>query len=114
MKNLNPIKKPILIAEISCNHNGKFQNAKKLIKLAKDSGADFVKLQTYTPDTMTIKSNKKNFKIKNGLWKGKNLWSLYNKAQTPFEWQEPLFKYAKKVGIKCFSTPFVKRASNFF
>ncbi len=112
MKNLNPIKKPILIAEISCNHNGKFQNAKKLIKLAKDSGADFVKLQTYTPDTMTIKSNKKNFKIKNGLWKGKNLWSLYNKAQTPFEWQEPLFKYAKKVGIKCFSTPFDESAVN--
>ena len=92
-------KKPILIAEISCNHNGSIKKAKKLITLAKKSGADVVKLQTYTPDTMTIKSKRKNFVIKNGLWKGKNLWALYNKSQTPFEWQKTLFSHAKKIRI---------------
>jgi|TARA_Y100000294_G_scaffold163877_1_gene170158 pseudaminic acid synthase len=103
-------KKPILIAEISCNHNGSIKKAKKLITLAKKSGADVVKLQTYTPDTMTIKSKRKNFVIKNGLWKGKNLWALYNKSQTPFEWQKTLFSHAKKIRIVCFSTPFDETA----
>ena len=74
---------PFLIAEISANHCGNFLLAKKLIKCAKSNGANAVKLQTYTADTMTIKSNKKYFKIKNGLWKNYNLWKLYNKAHTP-------------------------------
>ena len=90
-------KLPFLIAEISANHNGSFARAKKLIKCAKDNGADAVKLQTYTADTMTIKSNKKYFKITKGLWKGKNLWNLYNKAHTPFEWHKDLFSYSKKI-----------------
>ena len=103
----NPIKKtPFFVAEISANHNGSLLHAKKLIKIAKKYGADAVKLQTYTPDTMTIKSNKSNFKIKGGLWDGKTLWDLYDQAQTPFEWHKKLFNYAKKLKITCFSTPF--------
>jgi len=74
---------PYLIAEISANHYGNFNIAKKLISCAKKNGANAVKLQTYTADTMTIKSNKKYFKISNGLWKGKNLWDIYNEAHTP-------------------------------
>ncbi len=103
-------KKPFIIAEVSANHNGKLENAKKIIKLAKTYGADAVKLQTYTPDTMTVRSNKKDFQIKRGLWKGFTLWDLYNKAQTPFEWQKELFDYAKKQNILCFSTPFDESA----
>ena len=101
---------PFFIAEISANHNGDFNRAIKLIKLAKDSGADAVKLQTYTPDTMTLDSNKKYFKITKGLWKGYKLWDLYNKAKTPYLWHNKLFKYAKKINIKIFSTPFDESA----
>ena len=111
MKSKNPLKKtPFFIAEISANHNGSLFHAKKLINLAKKYGADAVKLQSYTPDTITIKSDKKNFKIKEGLWKGKTLWDLYKKAQTPFEWHKDLFDYAKKLKICCFSTPFDETA----
>tara|TARA_B100000886_G_C20425676_1_gene493867 strand:+ start:2512 stop:3543 length:1032 start_codon:yes stop_codon:yes gene_type:complete len=102
--------KPVFIGEISCNHNGKLINAKKIIKLAKKNKVDFVKLQTYTPDTITLKSKKKDFIIKTGLWKGYKLWDLYNSAQTPFEWQKELFNYAKKNNIRCFSTPFDETA----
>ena len=104
------IKKPFLIAEISANHCGNFKLAKKLIKCAKENNADAVKLQTYNADTMTIKSKKKYFKIKNGLWKGYNLWDLYDKAHTPFKWHKELFNYAKKQKIKIFSTPFDETA----
>lgn len=105
--------KPILIAEISANHCGNFELAKRLIKCAHDNKADAVKLQTYTADTMTIKSDKKYFKIKEGLWKGYNLWDLYNKAYTPFQWHKKLFKYGKSLGIKVFSTPFDETAVDF-
>ena len=104
---------PYFVAEISANHCGKFETAKKLIKTAKINGADAVKLQTYTPDTMTIKSNKKYFKVKNGLWKGYRLWDLYNKAHTPLSWHKELFLYAKKLGITIFSTPFDETAVTF-
>ena len=111
MKSKNPLKKiPFFVAEISANHNGSLFNAKKLIKIAKKYGADAVKLQTYTPDTLTIKCNKQDFKIRSGLWKGKTLWDLYSKAQTPFEWHKELFNYAKKLKIPCFSTPFDESA----
>jgi pseudaminic acid synthase len=107
----NPLKKiPFFVAEISANHNGSLIHAKKLIKTAKEYGADAVKLQTYTPETMTIKSNKKDFIIKEGIWNGYNLWNLYEKAQTPFEWHKELFDYAKKLRIVCFSTPFDESA----
>ena len=103
---------PFLVAEISANHCGNINLAKKLIKCAKDNGADAAKLQTYTADTMTIQSNKKYFKIKNGLWKGYNLWNLYDEAQTPLEWNKKLFDYGKKLGITIFSTPFDETAVN--
>jgi pseudaminic acid synthase len=103
-------KNPFIIAEISANHNGSISLAKKLIQTAKKNGADAVKLQTYGPTSMTIKSNKKDFMIKKGLWKGYSLWQLYNEAQTPFEWHKELFKYAKKLNIVCFSTPFDEAA----
>jgi len=107
----NPLKKtPFFVAEVSANHNGSLLHAKKLIGEAKRYGADAVKLQTYTPDTMTIKSNKLDFKIREGLWDGKTLWNLYKKAQTPFEWHKELFDYAKKLKITCFSTPFDETA----
>jgi pseudaminic acid synthase len=105
--------KPFLVAEISANHNGSLNRAIRLIKCAKINGADAVKLQTYTADTMTIKSNKKYFKIKHGLWKGYNLWDLYNKAHTPLAWHKKLFEYAKKIKIKIFSTPFDETAVDF-
>ena len=113
MKSINlnfSSKKIYFVAEISANHNGSLQQAKKIIYTAKKYGADAVKLQTYTPDTMTIKSNKSDFKIKGGLWDGKTLWDLYKKAQTPFEWHKELFDYAKKIKITCFSTPFDESA----
>jgi pseudaminic acid synthase len=107
----NPLKKvPFFVAEISANHNGSLHHAKKLIKIAKKYGADAVKLQTYTPGTLTIKSNKPDFMIRGGLWNGKTLWDLYSKAQTPFEWHKELFDYAKKIKITCFSTPFDESA----
>ena len=107
----NPLKKtPFFVAEISSNHNASLLHAKRLIEEAKKYGADAVKLQTYTPDTMTIKSDKSDFKIKGGLWNGKTLWNLYEKAQTPFEWHKELFNYAKKLNITCFSTPFDETA----
>ena len=107
----NSLKKtPFFVAEISANHNGSLLHAKKLIKIAKKYGADAVKFQTYTPDTLTIKSNKPDFKIRAGLWNGKTLWDLYEKAQTPFEWHMELFDYANKLKIICFSTPFDESA----
>ena len=107
MKFKHTLKKtPFFIAEISANHNGSLIHAKELIETAKKYGADAVKLQTYTPDTMTINSKKSDFKIKGGLWNGKTLWDLYKKAQTPFEWHKELFDYAKKIKITCFSTSY--------
>tara|TARA_X000000950_G_scaffold201757_1_gene242908 strand:+ start:7219 stop:8265 length:1047 start_codon:yes stop_codon:yes gene_type:complete len=101
---------PFVIAEISANHNGSIDIAKKSIIAAKNSGADAVKLQTYTPDTMTINCSSDEFLIKDGLWKGNNLYELYRDAFTPFEWHEELFKVAKEENIICFSTPFDESA----
>jgi pseudaminic acid synthase len=101
---------PLFVAEISSNHNGSLKKAKKLIKAAKKYGADVVKLQSYTPSTITLKSKRSEFLIKEGLWKGRTLWDLYEKAQTPFEWHKELFAYAKKIKITCFSTPFDESA----
>ena len=105
--------KVFFIAEISANHCGDFKLAKKLINCAHKNGANAVKLQTYTADTMTIKSNKKYFKIKEGIWKNYNLWDLYDKARTPLEWHKELFKYGKSLGIKVFSSPFDDTAVDF-
>ena len=103
---LKKLTTPIIIGEVSANHNGSINLAKKIIKCAKVNKLDFVKLQSYEEDTMTIQSKKKEFLIKKGLWKNYSLWELYKKAKTPFSWHKELFSYSKKIGIKCISTPF--------
>ena len=95
-----------LIAEISANHNGSLTKMKKLIQSAKINGADLIKIQTYDPDTITLKSKNKYFKIKNGPWKNNYLWNLYNEGKTPRNWHKEIFNFAKKLKIKIFSTPF--------
>ena len=104
---------PYIIAEISANHNGNIDNAFKIIDMAKRCGADAVKMQTYTPDTITLDSSKEDFVIKDGLWKGRTLYQLYEWAHTPWEWHAELFEYSKKVGITLFSTPFDATAVTF-
>lgn len=106
-------KRPLIVAEISGNHNGKKKLFLDHIKSAKKAGADMVKIQTYEPQDITIKSNKNKFLIKKGIWKGKNLWTLYKKAHTPFSWHEDAFKLSKKLKIPLFSTPFSKRSLEF-
>tara|TARA_B100001057_G_scaffold234218_1_gene234541 strand:- start:23528 stop:24568 length:1041 start_codon:yes stop_codon:yes gene_type:complete len=102
--------RPLIIAEISCNHKGDKKFFLQHIKLAKKSGADLIKIQTYRPQDMTVS---RNFKIKSGIWKGMNLWNLYDKAHTPFEWHKDAFKLAKKLKIPLFSSPFSVEAVNF-
>ena len=102
--------KPYIIAELSANHGGDINRAKESIKAAKDAGASAVKLQTYTPDTMTLNSKKNDFLIKEGLWTGYSLYELYKEAFTPFEWHQELFNYARNVGITIFSSPFDEKA----
>ena len=103
-----------IIAELSANHNGSLQNALKTIKAAKEVGANAIKLQTYTADTLTLNCEKKDFIIKGGtLWDGKTMHQLYGEAFTPWEWHEELFSYARKIGIDIFSSPFDKTAVDF-
>jgi pseudaminic acid synthase len=103
-----------IIAELSANHNQDFDQAVQLIKEAKEAGADAIKLQTYTPDTMTIDCDSKYFRIGKGtIWEGKNLYKLYKEAFTPWEWQPKLKKIANDVGLDLFSTPFDKTAVDF-
>ena len=97
---------PYIIAEMSANHNADINNAYKIIDMAKSSGSDCVKLQTYTPDTLTIDSKLPDFQLTDGLWAGQSLYELYKGAFTPWEWHQPLFDYAKKSGITIFSSPF--------
>ena len=101
---------PYIIAEVSGNHNGSLEKAKEIVTAASDSGADCVKLQTYTADTMTIPSKRPDFMIQGGPWDGHNLYELYEWAQTPFEWQKPLFEHARSLGLDCISTPFDETA----
>ncbi len=104
-----------IVAEISGNHNGSINRAKELISAAKESGADRVKIQTYTPDTITIDSDRPQFMVDQDhkLWGGRSLYSLYEEAHTPWEWHEELFSYAKSEGISLFSTPFDPTAVKF-
>lgn len=102
-----------IIAEMSANHAGSIERAKEIIRAAKEAGADCVKIQTYTPDTLTIDCHNEYFKVKNGTWEGENLYSLYGKAYTPWEWQKELKEEADRVGIDFFSTPFDKSSVDF-
>ena len=97
---------PYIIAELSANHNGKLDIAMKIIEEAKKSGADAVKLQTYTADTITLNSDAEEFQIHGGLWDGKTLYELYKEAHMPWDWHKPLFEHAHKLGITIFSSPF--------
>ncbi|MFT4848990.1 MAG: pseudaminic acid synthase [Parvicella sp.] len=108
--NLSPV---FIIAELSANHNGSIETALETIKAAKRSGADAIKFQTYTADTMTIDSDKDDFVIKGTIWEGQNLHKLYQQAYTPWEWHEALFQCAKDEGLVCFSSPFDKTAVDF-
>lgn len=108
------IKSPVfIIAELSANHNGSIATAIETIKAAKRAGADCIKLQTYTADTLTIDCDKDDFLIKGTIWEGKNYYQLYQEAYTPWEWHEELFKVAKEEGLICFSSPFDKTAVDF-
>ena len=99
-----------LIAEMSANHNGNIENAFKTIEAASAAGANAVKIQTYTPDTLTIKAERPEFYLAGGLWDGRHLYDLYKEAHTPYEWQKELFKYAKSINIPIISTPFDETA----
>lgn len=104
------LKPPLLVAEISANHNQNLALALKTIESAKRAGADFVKLQTYTPDSLTIDSSAPYFRIDSGTaWDGQTLYELYKQAYTPFEWHEELFAHARAMGIGIFSSPFCAR-----
>ena len=107
---INKSSKPFIIAELSANHGGSIKRAKDSITMAKKAGVSAIKLQTYTPDTMTINCNLPDFLIKEGLWSGRNLYELYSEAYTPFEWHEELFEHAKNCDITIFSTPFDETA----
>ncbi len=97
---------PYVIAEMSANHNGKLDNAKRIIEEAKKSGADAVKIQTYRPDTITLNCERDDFRVVGGLWDGRTLYDLYREAHMPWEWHAPLFEHARKIGITIFSSPF--------
>lgn len=103
---------PYIVAELSANHNGSLERAKLSIKTAKECGVDAIKIQTYTPDSMTIKSDKEDFVIKEGLWKGYTLYDLYEEAHTPYAWHKELFDFAKDIGITIFSSPFDEDAAD--
>lgn len=102
-----------IIAELSANHNGSLQTAYETIKAAKRAGADAIKLQTYTPDTITIDCENEDFLIKDTIWKGKTLYQLYGEAYTPWHWHESLFDAAREEGLICFSSPFDHTAVDF-
>lgn len=97
---------PYVIAEMSANHNGNLSKALQLIRVAKECGADAVKIQTYRADTITLNSDSPEFMIKGGLWDGKSLYKLYEEAHTPWEWHREMFAYAADQGITMFSSPF--------
>ncbi len=108
--NIGADSSPYIIAEMSANHNGKIENAYKIIDAAKEAGADAVKIQTYRADTITIDSKNPEFIINEGPWAGQSLYELYQKAHMPWEWHKPLFDYANNIGMTIFSSPFDKTA----
>jgi len=105
-RKIGPAYAPYVIAEMSANHNGNIDTAFKIIEEAKKAGADAIKMQTYTPDTLTLKSDLPDFQITDGLWAGRTLYDLYEWAHTPWDWHKPLFDHARQLGITIFSSPF--------
>lgn len=101
---------PYIICELSANHNGRIERALELIEAAAATGADAIKIQTYTPDTLTIAHDSPDFRIRGGLWDGYTLYDLYREAYTPFEWHPTLLQRAKQIGVTLFSTPFDESA----
>ncbi len=112
-RKIGPTQKPYIIAELSANHNNDLDLAKKIVIEAKKCGADALKLQTYTEDTITLNSNNEDFCIKGGLWDGYTLHNLYKEASLPWDWHKPLFKLAEEIGITMFSSPFDNTAIDF-
>ncbi len=110
---INNLQRAYMIAEMSANHAGSIERAKEIIWAAKEAGADCVKIQTYTADTLTINCDNSYFHIDNGTWEGENLYHLYEKAYTPWEWQGELKREAEKAEIDFLSTPFDKTAVDF-
>lgn len=110
---INSSSKVFIIAELSANHNGSIETAIETIRAAKRTGADCIKFQTYTADTITIDSKKEDFLIKGTIWNGQNLHQLYQEAYTPWEWHAVLFKVASEEGLVCFSSPFDFTAVDF-
>lgn len=98
--------KTFIVAELSANHNHSLDIARDSIRAIADTGADAVKLQTYRPESLTLKCDAPDFLLKGGLWDGRNLWNLYEEACTPYEWHAELFDLARSLGLECFSTPF--------
>jgi N-acetylneuraminate synthase len=107
---IGPQEPPFVIAELSGNHNGRIERALQLIDAAAEAGADAVKLQTYTADTITLRHDGPGFVIADGLWAGRTLHDLYSEAFTPYEWHEPLFERARSLGLIAFSSPFDETA----
>lgn len=105
--------KTFIVAELSANHNHSLEIAIETVRAAKKAGADAIKLQTYTADTITMDCDNPDFVVGPGLWEGETLYSLYQKAYTPWEWHEELFRVAREEGLVCFSTPFDKTAVDF-
>lgn len=105
-RKIGPGHPPYIIAELSANHRGSLDEALRMMNLAKDTGADAIKIQSYTPDTITIDHDGPGFVIKGGLWDGRTLYDLYKEAYTPFEWHKTIFEHGKKLGVTVFSTPF--------
>jgi len=111
-RRIGPDHEPYVICEVSANHNGSLDRALEMIDAAAATGADAIKIQTYTPDTLTIDHDSEDFRIVGGLWDGRTLYDLYREAQTPFEWHEALFERARKLGATLFSTPFDETAAD--
>jgi pseudaminic acid synthase len=109
-RRVGPAHPPYIICELSANHGGDLERALKMIEVAAKTGADAVKIQTYTADTLTIDSDRPEFRIKSGLWDGYTLHRLYQQAHTPYEWHPALFEGARKAGVTLFSTPFDETA----
>lgn len=109
-RKIGPDHPPYIIAEMSANHNGSFERAREILTAAARTGVDALKMQTYTPDTITLNSDAPEFRINDGLWDGRTLYDLYAEAYTPWEWHKPLFEHARALDVTLFSSPFDRTA----